>query len=69
MHDPVPVDVATEIRELSREGFGSNQIGFLTGIYASTVRQVISGKHKSYSDKLSPRQVQSFINIGFGSSY
>lgn len=69
MHEPVPVDVATEIRELSSEGLGNNQISAFTGVYSSTVRQVISGKHKSYSDKLSARQVQAFINIGFGSSY
>ena len=66
MHEPVPVDVATEIRELSVEGFGSNQISAFTGVYSSTVRQVISGKHKSYSERLSIRQVQAFINLGFG---
>jgi len=65
MYEPVPADVATEIHELSAEGFGSNQISAFTGVYSSTVRQVISGKHKSYSEKLSARQLQAFIDTGF----
>lgn len=65
MHEPVPLDIADEIRELAGEGFGANQISSITGIYASTVRRVISGDHKSYSDKLSTRQIQGVLNHCF----
>jgi hypothetical protein len=64
--DPVPLDTATEILELSSEGLGSNQIGFLTSVDSNTVKRVVNGKHKSYSERLSIRQVQALINVGFG---
>lgn len=65
MHEPVPLDVAAEILELSIEGFGRDKIGFITGINSSTVKKVISGSHKSYSDKLSCRQTQGLLNHCF----
>lgn len=65
MHKFVPLDVASEIRELSDEGLGCDKIGALTGINSSTVKRIISGIHESYTDRLSPRQVQALLN-GFG---
>ena len=62
MHEPVPIDVAAEIRELSDEGIGVNQISAITGINSSTVKRVISGKHQSYNDQLSTRQAQRLLN-------
>jgi len=61
----VPLDVASEIRELSNEGLGCNKISALTGVGSSTVKRIISGIHRSYTDRLSPRQVQALLN-GFG---
>jgi len=61
----VPLDVASEIRELSNEGLGCNKIAALTGVNSSTVKRIISGIHRSYTDRLSPRQVQTLLN-GFG---
>ncbi len=66
MHKLVPLDVAVEILELSDEGFGSNQISAFTGINSTTVKRIISGIHKSYSNALSARQTQGLINAGFG---
>ena len=62
MHESVPLDVAAEIRELSDDGYGRNQISAWTGINSDTVRRVISGLHKSYSDQLSARQTQQLLN-------
>jgi hypothetical protein len=64
-HQPVPMDVAVQIRELSNRGIGCNEICAITGINSSTVRKVISGEHQSYSDKLSPRQSQGLLNVCF----
>ena len=63
--DAVPLDVAKQILELSKEGYGSNMISSITGINSSTVRRVIRGEHKGYSDKLSTRQIQEFIKSCF----
>ena len=62
MSESVPNDVAAEIRELSDEGIGSNQISAITGINSSTVKRVISGKHQSYNDQLSTRQTQRLLS-------
>jgi len=64
-HKPVPLDVATEILELSSDGVGSNEICVITGINSSTVRNVILGDHQSYCDKLSTRQAQRLLNDCF----
>ena len=64
-HDPVPLDVASEIHELRSAGLGMNQIGAFTGVNSSTVKRVIAGKHQSYCDKLSSRQIQRLIYVGF----
>lgn len=64
-HEPVPIDLAKQVIELSEDGIGRNQISAITGINSSTVRRIIEGKHQSYSDTLSIRQVQSMINQCF----
>jgi len=64
-HQSVPLDVAAEIRELSFDGLGRKQIGHLTGINSSTVRNIISGTYKNYSEKLSVRESQGLINQCF----
>ena len=64
-HEPVPIDVAKQVIELSQSGLGRKQISLITGINASTVRRIIEGKHQNYSDTLSIRQVQSMINQCF----
>lgn len=63
--EPVPIDKAEEIRELATQGIGRNKISQLTGINASTVRQIIEEKHQAFIDKLTPRQIQSLLNNGF----
>ncbi len=65
VHQSVPLDVAVEIRELSCDGLGRNQIGLLTGINSSTVRKIISGDHQNYNEKLSTRESQDMINQCF----
>lgn len=64
-HNPVPVDVAKHIVELSEEGYGVNQIGFITGVNSSTVRRIIQGEHQSFCNKLSARQIQRFLDNCF----
>jgi len=64
-HKPVPIDTANQITELHEQGWGVNYIGYLTGINSGTVKNVIKGVHRSYSDTLSSRQLQYFINTGF----
>ena len=64
-HEPVPFDVASEIHELRDDGFGMNQIGAFTGVNSSTVKKIIAGQHQSYCDKLSSRQIQRLIYVGF----
>jgi len=61
MPEPVPNDVAAEIRELANEGLGYNRISAATGVNSSTVKRVISGQHQSYSDQLSARQTQRLL--------
>lgn len=63
---PVALDTADEIRELAKQGLGRNQISHQTGINASTVRGVLTGRHKTYVDILTPRQVTSLLMSGFG---
>lgn len=65
MHEPVPIDVATEIHELRADGLGMNLIGMFTGINSSTVKRVISGAHQNYSERLSTRQTQGLLNHCF----
>ena len=62
MSETVPIDVAAEIRELSDNGYGSNQISALTGVNSSTVRRIVSGHHQSYDERLSTRQTQHLLN-------
>jgi citrate lyase synthetase len=63
--EPVPIDKAKEIRELADLGIGRNKISQLTGINASTVRQIIDNKHQTFIDKLTPRQIQNLLNNAF----
>ena len=65
MHESVPLDTADEIRELAGDGMGRDMIGFITGVNSSTVRKIISGAHKHYSERLSTRQAQGLINQCF----
>ena len=64
-HESVPLDTANQVIELAESGLGRNQISVITGINASTVRRIIQGKHQSYCNTLSIRQVQSMINQCF----
>jgi hypothetical protein len=64
-HRPVPLDTADEIRELEGEGFGRNTISMMTGINASTVRNVLSGKAVEFNDDLTTRQVSNMLNMAF----
>jgi hypothetical protein len=64
-HEPVPKDAALEIRELGQQGYGRNQISYMTGVNSSTVRNVLDGVHKTYDEKLTTRQVQGLITRGF----
>lgn len=63
--EPVALDTAAEIRELAAEGLGRNQISHHTGVPASTVRSVLNGNHKTFVDKLTPRQVTGMLMSGF----
>lgn len=64
---PVALDTAEEIRALAKQGLGRNQISYCTGVAASTVRGVLTGRHKTYVDILTTRQVQAMLNRGFTS--
>ena len=66
MSEPVALDTAAEIRELDAKGFGRNTISTFTGVNASTVRNVLEGKHQTYCNKLTPRQLGQLLNRGFG---
>ncbi len=61
MIKPIPLDTGVEILELSGEGFGSNKICAFTGVNSTTVRSVILGTHRYYSNELSARQTQRLI--------
>jgi len=65
VHESVPMDAATEIRELDADGFGRNAISSITGVNASTVRNILEGKHQTFCSKLTPRQTSQLIR-GFG---
>lgn len=64
-HNPVPLDAAEEIKELALQGVGRNQISAITGVPASTVRNILGGEFKTFTDKLTPRQVQALLNRAF----
>ena len=65
---PVALDTAEEIRELAAQGLGRNQISHATGVNASTVRGVVTGRHKTYVDILTTRQVTRLLMSGFRTS-
>ena len=52
----VPIDTIEQIRELQAEGFGRTNIGFITGVYAETVYNVMKGKEVDTCDVMTPRQ-------------
>jgi DNA-binding NarL/FixJ family response regulator len=56
IHKPVPLDTVKQIIQLSKGGMGSNQIGAETGINSSTVKLIIAGSYRLYSNKLSNRE-------------
>jgi len=65
-HKAVSHDAADHIRELSAKGFGRNAIGMITGICSSTVRNVLDGTAKEFTQKLTTRQISSLIKGAFG---
>lgn len=64
-HEPVALDTAAEIRELAKKGYGRNTISYMTGINASTVRNVLEDKHQTYDEKLTARQRSNLLRIAF----
>ena len=57
----VPRDTKARVFELMEEGIGRDRIAFLLDIPPSTVKQIMRGVHKGYSDSLSVRQVTNYI--------
>ena len=64
-HKAVPKDTADEIIELGEKGYGRNTIAMMTGINASTVRNVLDGKNVTVCEKLTTRQISSMLAGGF----
>lgn len=52
----VPIDTVEEIKELSSAGHGRNQISALTGINASTVRDILGDKKVAVCSRMTNRQ-------------
>lgn len=52
----VPIDTVNEIKELDRAGHGRNQISALTGINASTVRNILGEKNVQVCSSMTNRQ-------------
>lgn len=52
----LPVDRAREIIELRDAGNGWHRIESITGVPMSTVRRVVLGSHRGFSNELTPRQ-------------
>jgi len=65
-HKPVPRDTADEIRELSAKGYGRNAIGMITGMSSATVRNVLNGTAKGFTERLTARQISSLLKGAFG---
>ena len=61
----VPIDTVDEIKELSSAGHGRNQISALTGINASTVRNILGDKKVEVCSNMTNRQ-RSDLLMGWG---
>lgn len=66
MNNDVSYGDAAEIRRLAAKGYGRNTIAMIVGTNASAVKEVLSGRRKTFSDKLTTRDRQQLINGAFG---
>ena len=64
-HAAVPIDTAKEIHELDESGYGRNSISHITGIPATTVRNVLDGVHQKFDNTLTVRQRQNMMLRAF----
>lgn len=63
--NPVSIDMAKQIVKLSEEGRSISEISLITDLHSTTINKVLKGTYQSFSNKLSPRQIQEFLNACF----